>query len=176
MSCMWIRLLPYGCRLPLTALHRGIKITCQFNAKIFYPDGKTANLWSSTPLENHGFDKGKYSFFADGVSLELSEDGSFYTIKSAADENCMVNLKFSRVAPGFVVGKNGTSNFGTDPAKPWGSIRHAFWPRCSVEGSFITSAGEVNLAGKGLYIHALQGMKPHHAGTRFKLVHLQTLR
>ena len=28
----------------------------------------------------------------------------------------------------------------------------------------MTPAGEISLAGKGMFIHALQGMKPHHCG------------
>ncbi|OCK77393.1 oxidative stress survival, Svf1-like protein [Lepidopterella palustris CBS 459.81] len=152
----------------------GIRTTCQFNTKIFYPDGKTPNLWSSDPLENYEFDDEKFNFFADGCSLELSEDGSFYTIKSATNENSLVNLKVTRAAPGFVAGKNGTSYFGTDPANPWGLMRHAFWPRCDVEGSIITKTEEVDFTGRAFFIHALQGMKPHHAAARWNFCNFQS--
>jgi hypothetical protein len=148
----------------LLCAHRGLRITCQFNCKIFYPNREKPALWSSEPLSNHGFDEEKYSFFADGVSMELSEDGASYTVKSAADENAMVNVKFTKSAPGFVGGKNGTSTFGTDPKAPWGSMIHQFWPRCNVEGSIITKEGDIDVKGRGQFIHALQGMKPHHAG------------
>ncbi|KAK5015133.1 putative cell survival pathways protein [Cryomyces antarcticus] len=133
-------------------------------AQVFYPDGKTPNLWSSDPLENYGFDQHKLNFHAQGCSVELSEDGSFYEIKSSTNKKSVVDLKVSRTAPGFVAGKNGTSFFGTDPQKPWGSMRHAFWPRCQVEGSILTQAGELDFSGRGFFVHALQGMKPHHAG------------
>lgn len=43
-------------------------------------------------------------------------------------------------------------------------MRHGFWPRCQAEGSIITKAGEVNFEGRAFFVHALQGMKPHHAG------------
>lgn len=43
-------------------------------------------------------------------------------------------------------------------------MRHGFWPRCQAEGSIITKAGEVNFKGRAFLSHALQGMKPHHAG------------
>lgn len=43
-------------------------------------------------------------------------------------------------------------------------MRHGFWPRCQAEGSIITKAGEVNFNGRAFFVHALQGMKPHHAG------------
>lgn len=144
----------------------GLRTTCQFSSKIFYQDGgKTPHLWSTDQLNNVRFGEGNYNFYADNCSLELSEDGTSYTIKSSTNKQSIVNLKFTRTAPGFVMGKDGTSHFGTDPAKPWGSMRHAFWPRCKVEGSVLTQKGEIDFGGRGMFVHALQGMKPHHAGT-----------
>jgi len=122
-------------------------------------------LWNSDPLESITFDDKKRCIRAKNLSLDLSEDGNSYTINSNVNLKSIVNLKFTRDAPGFVAGKNGTSTFGTDPQNPWGSMLHAFWPLCKVEGSFMTQNGEVKLNGRGVFIHALQGMKPHHAGT-----------
>ena len=102
-------------------------------------------------------------FFADGCAVDLSADGAAYTIKSARNEKSLVDLKVTRSAPGFVVGENGTSYFGTDLQSPWGSMRHVFWPRCKVEGGITTPDGYIDFQ-RGLFIHALQGMKPHHAG------------
>lgn len=109
------------------------------------------------------------SFGGDNVAITLSEDGTSYTIKSALNEKSLVNITFTRVVPGVVIGKNGTSNFGTDPANPWGSMRHAFWPQCKVEGSIITPEREIDCTGRGFFVYALQGMKPHHLGTSFHL-------
>ncbi len=142
----------------------GIRTTCQFNTKIFYPEDDKPNLWSSDPLENYGFDDDMLSFYADNVALTLSEDGNQFSIKSASNENSIVNLTFTKTAPGFQAGKDGKTTFGTDPANPWGTMRHAFWPRNKVEGSIITKDGELDFTGKGFLSHALQGMKPHHAG------------
>ncbi|KAK7514544.1 oxidative stress survival, Svf1-like protein [Phyllosticta citricarpa] len=152
----------------------GLRTTCQFSSKIFYQDGKTPHLWSTDQLSNTRFGEGNYNFYADNCSLELSEDGSSYTIKSSTNKQSIVNLKFTRTAPGFVVGKDGTSYFGTDPAKPWGSMRHAFWPRCKVEGSVLTKTGEIDFTGRGMFVHALQGMKPHHAAARWNFVDFQS--
>lgn len=105
-----------------------------------------------------------YSLGADKLALTLNEDGTAYTVKSAVNADSLVNLTFTRKTPGLFVGKNGTSYFGIDPAKPWGSMRHAFWPRCSVEGSITTKDKTYDFTGRGFFIHALQGMKPHHAG------------
>lgn len=127
-------------------------------------DENTPNLWSSNALSNHDFDDNKHSFYADGCAVTLSENGESYTIKSAVNEASIVNLVVSRVSPGFQVGKDGTTFYGTDAKRPWGSMRHAFWPRCNVQGSIITKAGELDFRGRGFFTHALQGMKPHHAG------------
>ena len=144
--------------------HSGIRTTCQFNTKIFYPDRRNPILWSSDALDNYGFDTERLSFYADGCAITLSEDGSSYTIKSVVNEASIVNVVVTQSAPGFQVGKDGKSYFGTDPGHPWGSMRHAFWPRCKVEGSIATKLGNVDLKGRGFFAHALQGMKPHHAG------------
>lgn len=121
-------------------------------------------MWSSDPLSNIDFDEQKLNFQADGCAITLSEDGTAYTIKSVTNEASIVNITVSQSAPGFQVGKDGKSYFGTDPKNPWGSMRHAFWPRCQVEGSIVTKEGPLDFKGRGLFIHALQGMKPHHAG------------
>lgn len=172
----------------------GIRTTCQFNSKVFYPrrrkesssssgedkqddddDDKTDNnnnkhrapLWCSDTLENHGFDEDGVSFFADNVAVTLSDndaESDYYTIKSAVNEKSIVNLKVTRTAPGFQVGKDGTSYYGTDPSQPWGRMRHTFWPRCKVEGTIITETEELDFRGRAFFVHALQGMKPHHAG------------
>lgn len=152
----------------------GIRTTCQFNTKVFYPEGKEPILWSSDPLENYGFDEDRLSFYADNVAVTLSDDGAQYTVKSAVNESSIVNLTFTKTAPGFQVGKDGTTLFGTDPAQPWGSMRHAFWPRNRVEGSIITKTGELDFKGHGSFLYALQGMKPHHAAARWNFVDFQS--
>jgi len=152
----------------------GIKTTVQFNSKIFYPDGKTPTLWASDPVEKVQFSDDKLNFSAQGCSINMSEDGSSYEIKSTTNRQSVVDLKFTKTAPGFVVGKNGTSYFGTDAENPWGSMRHAFWPRCRVEGNILTQAGPVDFKGRGYFCHALQGMKPHHAAAKWTFINFQS--
>ena len=91
-------------------------------------------MWNADSLENYGFTEDHNSFYADAVAVDLNEAGDSYTIKSAVNEACLVNLKVTRTAPGFYAGIDGTTYYGTDPKKPWGSMRHAFWPRCEAEG------------------------------------------
>jgi len=155
----------------------GIRTTCQFNTKIFYPKNengeKKPNLWSSDQLSNIDFSQDKNDFYADGCAVELAKDGKSYTIKSTTNENSLVNLTVTQVAPGFQVGEDGNTYYGTDPKEPWGSMRHAFWPRNTLEGSIVTKDGPVDFKGKALFIHALQGMKPHHAGAKWTFADFQ---
>jgi hypothetical protein len=125
-------------------------------------------------LHNYGFDESQTSFYADSVSMELNEAGDAYTIKSAVNDNCIVNVTFKRTAPGFQVGTDGTSYFGTDPAHPWGTMRHAFWPRCTVTGTMQTPSKVCQMNGKGLYVYAIQGMKPHHLANKWNFCNFQT--
>lgn len=152
----------------------GLHTTCQFNTKIYSLAGDAPHLWHSDTLYNHLFDPDMYSFGADNFALTLNEEGTAYTIKSAVNDGSLVNLTFSQIAPGLVIGEDGTSRFGTDPANPWGSMRHAFWPRCSVEGTITTKEKTYDMKGRGFYSFALQGMKPHHAAARWNFCNFQS--
>jgi len=148
----------------------GIHTTAQFNSKIFNHDGPGKHLWCSDPLHNFGFDDAQTGFFADNVAVEMNADIDTITIKSASNEGNLVNLTLKRKAPAFQAGKDGTSYFGTDPANPWGSMFHRFWPRCTVTGKMQTEKKTYDMKGKGLFIKALQGMKPHHAAAKWNFI------
>ncbi|KAF4454506.1 survival factor 1 [Fusarium austroafricanum] len=151
----------------------GIRVTCQFNAKVFSSDSSKPHLWASTPLSNHDFSEDKTNFYADDCAVELSEDGTYYTIKSMNDQNAIVNLKITRSTPGFQAGTTGKTLYGTDLANPWGSMRHAFWPRCVSEGTITTKDGPIDFKGKAFFAYALQGMKPHHLASRWNFLNFQ---
>lgn len=116
-------------------------------------------------MSDYLFDEDMLSLGADNLSVALNEEGRQYTIKSAVNADNLVNLTVTQAAPGFVAGKDGTTYFGTDHANPWGSMQHAFWPRCTVAGTITTKEKTYDFnKGRGFYVHALQGMKPHHGG------------
>jgi hypothetical protein len=151
----------------------GIRTTSQFNCKIFSLDPSKPQVWSTTQLNNPDFSEDKTGFYADDCALELSEDGTTYTIKSMNDDQAIVNLTVKRTAPGFKAGKTGNTLFGTDLANPWGTMRHVFWPRCTAEGTITTKEGPVDFKGRAFFAHALQGMKPHHAAAKWNFCDFQ---
>lgn len=152
----------------------GIRTTAQFSSKIFSNEPGKPHLWASDSLNNPHFSPDKLDFMADNCEMKLSEDGRSYHIKSSTNRQAIVDLTFTLEAPGFKVGQTGTSNFGTDPAKPWGRMWHFFWPRCKVEGNILTQQGPVDFKGKGMVSHALQGMKPHFAAAKWNFVNFQS--
>ena len=79
----------------------------------------------------------------------------------------------TRLTPAFKIGKDGYTIFGNDIEKPWGTMRHLFWPRCSVEGVILIKGVPLDVKGRGEFIHALQGMKPHHAARRWNFANFQ---
>jgi hypothetical protein len=145
----------------------GIRTTSQFNTKIFYPGEEKPNLWSTDQLSEIDFSDDMVNYYAENCAIELSSDGKTYTIKSATNEASIVNITVTRTAPGFQAGKDGKSYYGTDPNAPWGHMRHSFWNRSKVEGTITTKDGPIDFAGKALVVHALQGMKPHHAAAKW---------
>ncbi|KAK2624426.1 hypothetical protein QTJ16_006376 [Diplocarpon rosae] len=154
----------------------GIRTTSQFNCKIYYPkkDNK-ASLWSSDQLTDVDFSDDQNSYYAQNLAVELSEDGNTYSIKSLTNEASVVNLTVTRSAPAFHVGKDGNTYFGTDPKAPWGRLRHAFWPRATGSGTITTADGPIDFAGsRAMFVHAIQGMKPHHAAGKWKFCNFQS--
>ncbi|KAF2859293.1 oxidative stress survival, Svf1-like protein [Piedraia hortae CBS 480.64] len=147
----------------------GIRTTAQFNLKIFNQEGDGKHLWVSDNLSDFSFSQDKQTFTSkQGVELALSPDGEMYSFRAKSSNGVKVDLSFKRAAEGFMVGKDGTTYFGTDPKKPWGRMTHLFWPVCAVEGSVTTANAEVvDIKGRGVFIHALQGMKPHFAAAKW---------
>lgn len=132
--------------------------------KVFYPDGTIH--WSAATMDNFGFDEQKRSFAADKFHIVLSDDNGSYHIKSELDPETKVDVKITRTIPGFKVGQDGRTNYGEGPQYPWGCIRHVFWAKAESEGTVEVKNEKLDVAGKAVFILALQGMKPHHAGTQ----------
>ncbi|KAL8980043.1 MAG: hypothetical protein Q9205_004766 [Flavoplaca limonia] len=166
---------PYTELQPEDLKWTAMESTC-VETQVFYLMAESGHIGMVQVIySNVAFDDRKFSFYADGCAVTLDDTATTYNIKSAINESSIVNLTVSRTSPGFQVGTNGKSFFGTDPQQPWGTMRHAFWPRCRVQGSIITKEdGAIDFAGRGLFIHALQGMKPHHAAAKWTFADFQS--
>ncbi|PWW79981.1 oxidative stress survival, Svf1-like protein [Tuber magnatum] len=152
-----------------------LHFTVQLSTKIFHPNGKV--VWSSRPVTDYGFDDGNYSFYAEEMAITMSEDGNSYSIKSMVDPELSINLTCTRLGPGFKIGRDGKSLYGTNPAEPWGAIRHIFWPRNKLTGSIVIAEDgdpvRIDFSGSAMLVMALQAMKPHHAAAKWNFVNFQ---
>lgn len=152
----------------------GLSYTAQFTCRVFNIDDATQNAWSSATLEDFGVENEGRDFKAKGVTVRLSEDLESYHLKMNCSKDTIVDVTVTRAVDGFKIGKDGTTTYGTDPAKPWGSMRHLFWPRCEASGVILVRGAPVTVdGGAAQFIHALQGMKPHHAARRWNFCNFQ---
>ena len=151
----------------------GVHTTAQFTFKMYnFKDKTKKEIWTSTKLED--FRCEGTNFYAKNLSIELSGDNTEYILKSAVNTDSVVELKMKREVPGLIFGQDGTSYYGDDIKNPWGSMRHAFWPRCSVEGTIKTSEHVIEIKGLTMFVMALQGMKPHHAAKSWNFLNFQS--
>ncbi|KAK9322412.1 oxidative stress survival, Svf1-like protein [Lipomyces orientalis] len=151
----------------------GLHTTAQFTCRIYHPDKPEESVWTSTNLTDFAVGADKTSFNAKHLSVVLSEDLTTYKINSSVNDKSIIDIAVVREAPGFKIGKDGMTRFGTDYEKPWGSMRHIFWPRATVAGTIVVNGQMVEVSGHAMYVMALQGMKPHHAAARWNFVNFQ---
>lgn len=112
----------------------GLHTASQFTFRIF--DSKNPedlNIWTSTKLENF-YIEGP-NFYADNLSVELSEDGESYHIQSSVCDLSVVDLHIRRLTPGAKIGDDPATYYGNNINEPWGSMRHVFWPRNACHGT-----------------------------------------
>ncbi|XBW35484.1 hypothetical protein QEN19_001057 [Hanseniaspora menglaensis] len=152
----------------------GITTTAQFTFKLYNNKIKDfKQIWTSTKLENFSIENGK-DFKADNLQIQWNDDGSL-KINSEVNPESLVTLIFKPLTNGVKFGQDPNTYYGPSIEEKWGSMRHVFMPRCTVEGTItdLKTGLVVDLtAGKtfGLYVMALQNMKPHHAAKEWRFV------
>lgn len=150
----------------------GIHNTAQFTCMIRHDSKPEESVWTSTSLENFHI-KGT-DFHSDGCSITLNEAADEYTISSVVNEESLIEVKVKRKCLGFKIGEDGSSLYGEDLKHPWGSMRHVFWPRTYMTGKAKIKGHELDLnEAQGMYVMALQGMKPHHAASKWNFLNFQ---
>lgn len=151
----------------------GVHTTAQFTFRFYNFKGKQEdNLWTSTKLEDFRCEGS--NFYANGLSIELDKDNTLYRLKSSVNKDSVVDLTMVKLVPGVIFGDNGTTYYGDDLANPWGSMRHLFWPRCSVTGTVQSGDKVFEIEGYTMFVMAMQGMKPHHAAKAWNFLNFQS--
>lgn len=111
----------------------GMRTAAQFTFRIFNAKNpEELNLWTSTKLEN--FRVEGPNFYADDLSIELSEDEKTFHFVSNVCEQSKIDVYFTRVTPAVKAGEDSTTYYGDNIEEPWGTMDHQFWPRNLVHG------------------------------------------
>jgi hypothetical protein len=160
--------------------------TIQFTFKVFNP--KTGDkTWRSVNVTNFVTpppDLDKRSSKADEFTITHADTPGtdcpeLYTITANLTEDVKISLEVRRPtgAPGFKVGKGpdgGYSYFGSDAAQPEGYVVHHFWPLTKTSGEITLNGKTLSVDGPGMFVHAIQGMRPNLVASRWNFAHFQS--
>ncbi|TFY83296.1 hypothetical protein EWM64_g726 [Hericium alpestre] len=186
---VWYHILEDGTSVMCQIIHSSIGLwypTIQFTFKIFNP--KTGEkTWRSVNVSNFttpvpGLDKRSSKadeFTVTHRSHPNSEFPESYDIQFNLPNDIQFSLEVRRPvgAPGFKVGKGpkgGYSYFGHDLEKPDGYVIHRFWPLTHGKGQIIQQGKVLAVDGPGMFVHAIQGMRPNLVAARWNFAHFQS--
>jgi len=180
---IWYHFLEDGTFIMCQIIHSSVGLwpTIQFTCKIYNPDTKE-QTWKSINVS--GFvtpppGKDKRSSKADQFTVSYGpgtgDIAEQYTINANLGDDLQIALTVARPASaaGFKLGR-GESYFGTDEAKPEGYVVHRFWPRTQCSGHIIKSGRAIEANGVGMFVHAIQGMRPNLVAARWNFADFQS--
>lgn len=160
--------------------------TIQFTCKIFNPN-TGEKVWRSVNVSNFvtpppGLDKRSSKADQFTITHKSDPDSDFpesYTLSVNLSTDFQISLNVRRPAsvPGYKVGKGpegGFSYFGPDSAKAEGYVIHRFWPRDVGSGHIILNGKAITVEGPGMFVHAIQGMRPNLVAARWNFAHFQS--
>lgn len=70
--------------------------------------------------------------------------------------------------------QGGKSFFGANAASPDGYVIHRFWPQAYTSGHIIQKGQAIDAKGTGMFIHAIQGMRPNLIASRWNFANFQS--
>lgn len=160
-----------------------------------YFDPKTQQkVWKSVsvphfvtpPPEGSGRDKSKKydkrSCKGDQFTIlyDSNADGrESYTIDAHMDTDLQLSYTFTRPkeSVGWKLGagpQGGKSFFGANAASPDGYVIHRFWPQVYTSGHIIQKGQAIDAKGVGMFVHAIQGMRPNLVASRWNFANFQS--
>ncbi|KAJ7756457.1 survival factor 1 [Mycena maculata] len=178
-----------GTFLNFQLIHSAVGVwypTIQCTCKVYNPKTKEIT-WKSINVTNFvtpppGLDKRSSKADEFSVTFKSSPDSEFpesYTIRGNLSADLQVSLEVSRpkLVPGYKIGKGekgGYSYFGPDLSKPDGYVIHRFWPRYYATGHIIRNGAAQAIQGPGMFIHAIQGMRPNLVASTWNFANFQS--
>ncbi|WWC89211.1 uncharacterized protein L201_004129 [Kwoniella dendrophila CBS 6074] len=158
-----------------------IPATTQMTFKVYNPNTKNST-WRSINASGSKFDK--QNLKTD--QFEIKHSGSptteeTYHITANLDKNVQLDVTFTRPseAPGFKYGQGsqgGISTFGKDreESKRDGFVVHRFHPLAKSSGTITIDGKPLDASGEGMFVHAIQGMRPNLVASRWNFAFFTT--
>lgn len=186
---VFYNILEDGTSIMCQVIHSSVGVwypTIQFTSKVYNPN-TGERTWKSVNVTNFvtpppGLDK--RSSKADEFSITYkSTPGSAtpesYLIRANLGDDFQISLDIARPVdvPGYKIGKGpkgGFSYFGPDLANPEGHVVHRFWPYNTCSGMLILKGKAIEAKGPGMFVHAVQGMRPNLVASRWDFAHFVT--
>jgi hypothetical protein len=161
--------------------------TVQFTCKVSNPS-TGEKIWRSVNVSNFttppgpGLDKRSSKADQYSITYKTTSDEAFpegYGIRANLSEDFQISLEVLRPAnvPGFKIGKGpkgGYTYFGYDSEKPDGYMVHRFWPHNVAKGAIIHKGQAISVQGPGMFVHAIQGMRPNLIASRWNFANFQS--
>ncbi|EST08660.1 Oxidative stress survival, Svf1-like protein [Kalmanozyma brasiliensis GHG001] len=151
----------------------------QMTFKYFNP--KTGKkIWKSVNVTKFAPQTDKRSSKAAEFSVVFSstDAGDKYSITANLDADLQLSWSFTRpkAIQGWKLGagpKGGFSYFGSNLGSPEGYVIHRFWPVAESEGHVIAQGAAIDAKGKGMFVHAIQGMRPNLVAAKWNFANFQ---
>ncbi|KAF5367378.1 hypothetical protein D9758_003690 [Tetrapyrgos nigripes] len=188
-TLIWYTTTPDGMIVMCQVIHSAVGVwypTIQFTCKIYDPKTQKA-IWKSVNVSNFACPapgRDKRSCKADQFSIthKVNPDSDYpetYVISAHPSDDVQIFLEVSRPAsaPGFKVGNDaegGYSHFGPDPKNAEGYVVHRFWPLYKSTGHVTISGQAKSVEGPGMFVHAIQGMRPNLVAASWNFAHFQS--
>ncbi|WFD29271.1 Putative cell survival pathways protein [Malassezia sp. CBS 17886] len=148
-----------------------------FNPKTGKKVWKSKNVDSFTPLEQDR--RSSKSNVFSVTFKDLSDGAQSYDIHASFDSS--VQLLYTMTRPAAVDGwktgdgkYGGFSYFGEDRVDSAGYVVHRFWPRAMTSGLIVIDGQAFDVAGQGMFVQAIQGMRPNLVASRWNFCNFQS--
>lgn len=154
----------------------------QMTFRYYHP--KTGeNVWKSKNVD--GFqvlpnNKSSCKSNSFNVNFKGQPDGSqVYDVSAKLDDQVQVIYSMTRPsqAKGWKLGQDeraGFSYFGENESVPEGYVVHRFWPFATTSGLIIINGRAIEATGQGMFVQAIQGMRPNLVASRWNFGNFQS--
>ncbi|KAI8053876.1 oxidative stress survival, Svf1-like protein [Syncephalis plumigaleata] len=153
--------------IQLAYANAGFGTNIQVSYRYFQPASNT-NIFGTHTCSNSDYklSDDRLSVDCRPVSIHLNEAADTYKVSFHQDKE-QIDFTITVQDRGFTLGK-GRTYYGKGENAPY--MAHRWWPRCMVKGVAILDGQMRTLDGRGTFIHAFAGMKPHTAASSTNLV------